>query len=129
MGGNSTDDTTASGPDELQGTWVGTFLGAEQMGEVQWTFSGSSFRFAPAPQVWIKGTFSVNEEAVPKQADLTVTESPSPDAVGEIGKFIYEQKGDSLIIAGSFWGAETRPSNFEPSANGIVLRLKRQPSD
>jgi uncharacterized protein (TIGR03067 family) len=130
MGRNSTDDTAASGLDELQGTWVGNVLGAEQMGEVSWTFSGSSFHFVlVGPQVWIKGTFIVNEEPVPKQADLTITESFPADDVGKTAKCIYGLKNDSLILACSPPGDETRPSDFEPSDDGLVFQLKRQPTN
>ncbi|MFC1766079.1 protein kinase [Planctomycetota bacterium] len=129
MNRNSTDDTTASGLDTLQGTWVGHMLGREGRGEVKWTFSGNNFHYTDTV-VWFKGTFIVNEELVPKQVDLTVTEGSAVRAVGATLKNIYELKNDSLILAGSpRLDVETRRSDFEPSGPGSVFQLKLQPSN
>ena len=108
----------------------GNVLGAERMGEVSWTFSGNSFHYM-GNAGWFKGTFRVNEELVPKQVDLTVTEGSSSRGrlVGITLKNIYELKNESLILAGSRRDVETRPSDFEPSSNGRVFQLKRQPSN
>ena len=128
MGRNSTDDTTVSGLDKLQGTWVGNELGRE--GEVKWTFSGNSFDFKGAnPQEWIKGSWILSEERVPKQADFTVKECSVAWFEGKTAKGIYELKNESLILAASAPGDETRPSNFEPSGEARVFQLKRQPSN
>ena len=131
MDHGSTDDTTVSGLTELQGTWVGHVLGKEGGGGVKWTFSGNSFGYTipDKPYAWFKGTFTVNEERVPKQADLTIKECPMARLVGKTLKHIYELKNDSLTLAGSRLGVETRPSDFEPSSNGRVFQLKRQASD
>ncbi|MFC1766702.1 ankyrin repeat domain-containing protein, partial [Planctomycetota bacterium] len=125
---NSTDDTTVSGLDELQGTWVGHVLGRERRGELKWTFSGNSFH-CTGTAGWFKGTFMVNEELVPKQVDLTVTESPPARLVGRTLKCIYELKNRILTLASPRLDVETRRSDFEPSGLGRVWELKRQLSN
>ncbi|MFC1763449.1 protein kinase [Planctomycetota bacterium] len=126
MDRNSTDDTTVSDLDRLQGTWVGNELG--QGGEVKWTLSGNRVHYVLG-QAWHKGTFVLNEESSPKQADFTIKESFMAEFVGQTAKCIYELKNTSLKLAGSHPGVETRPSDFEPSDYGFVFQLKRQPSN
>jgi len=113
---SSTDDTAASDLDRLQGTWVGTVLDPEGRGiKDKWTFSGNSFHHVSGYS-WTKGIFTLNEEALPKQADFTTKEVSMPTSshlVGRTGKKIYELKDGSLTLA---------------SGRGRVLQLKRQPS-
>jgi uncharacterized protein (TIGR03067 family) len=77
----------------------------------------------------MKGTFTLNEELVPRQVDFTVKECSVALGVGITIKSIYELKNESLILASSGPGDETRPSNFEPSGEARVFQLKLQSSN
>lgn len=127
-GCDSTEDTSISDLEKLQGTWVGKELGQE--GEVKIIFSGKSIDFKGAhPQEWYKGTAVLNQELSPKQADFTISECGLPDYVGKISKAIYRLEESTLTLAGSEPGDEKRPSSFDPSGGNRVFQLTLQPSN
>jgi len=127
-GCNSTEDTSISDLEKLQGTWVGKELG--QDGEAKLIFSGDTIDFKGAhPQEWYKGTAVINAELTPRQADFTISECAMPDFVGKIAKAIYKLEEGTLTLAGSKPGDESRPSGFDPSGGTRVFQFKLKSSN
>jgi len=113
-GCNSTEDTSVTDLNKIQGTWVGKELGRD--GGARIVFSGNTVDFKGAhPQEWYKGIAVINTDVTPKQADFTISECAMPNYVGKIAKSIYKLEESTLTIAGSEPGDESRPTSFEPS--------------
>jgi len=129
-GCGSKEETPApvSDRETLQGTWVGAEVG--QDGQAKVVFTDNTIHFTGThPQEWYKGTMVLNEETTPKQGDFTISECPLQDYVGKVAKAIYKLEGDTLTMAGSEPGDETRPAGFDGTDGTRVFQFTRQVAD
>ena len=116
-------------PDEstLHGTWSGQEVGAKAQGSPSLTFEGTNLEFHGAnPQEWYRGTFTLREDATPKQLDAVVTECPFPNYVGKTVHAIYKLEDGKLTLTGNEPGNPAVPASFDArGARQIVFTLKQ----
>src|SRR5579872_542509 len=98
--GRSAEDKDKSDSTALQGTWKGHEIGDAANNACSVIFTGKNIEYKGTDtNDWAKGTFTMKEDATPRQFDVTVTESPAPEAVGKICHVIYEIKDGTLTLA------------------------------
>ncbi len=107
----------------LQGTWSGQEIGAGP-GLATVVINGSTleFRGVTAPE-WYKATFSLRGDTTPKQALITIADSPDPQYIGKTAQVIYQLKGGTFTVAGNEPGDPSLPASLDaPTARRFVLK-------
>jgi uncharacterized protein (TIGR03067 family) len=110
----------------LQGSWKGHTI---QDPEHQCSFvvSGKNFEFHDSTDtnIWYKGTFSLREDATPRQYIAVISDCPFPQYAGKTSMAIYKIEGDTLTITGNEPGNATVPPAFDaPDSARIEVRKK-----
>ncbi|HEY3853950.1 MAG TPA: hypothetical protein VGO67_06125 [Verrucomicrobiae bacterium] len=105
-----------SNPTSLEGSWRGRDVTPGQEGPATLKFVGQTVEFHGATDDdWLKGTFTLREDATPKQWIGVVTDCPSADAIGKKCYAIYKIEDGTLTIAGTPIGNEEFPTAFDAS--------------
>jgi RNA polymerase sigma factor (sigma-70 family) len=105
----------------LEGHWKGT-NSAHPGQSCSLNISGDQIEYRGAdPNDWLRGTFVLNENANPKQLNLTILEP-----VKGFVLCLYQADGDKITIAAAEHGTLRRPSGFSPSHQVDVLELQRE---
>jgi uncharacterized protein (TIGR03067 family) len=96
----------------LEGTWTGY----EINGLPGWTaiVSGKSLEVYSPYIEWYKGTFTIMENAEPKEIDYKITQSFYSPYIGETALGIYKIEGKTLTMCFSEPSHTPRPSSFTP---------------
>ena len=98
----------------LQGKWKGKELGRDTDEACYLIVKGKSIEFRGAnPNEWYKGTFSVKDEASPKQLTFEISECGAPEYNGKTGLAIYQIENGVLKIAGNRPGNPNVPASFD----------------
>ena len=98
----------------LQGRWQGREIGKEERGLATITFAGNNVEYRGAdPREWYKGTFTLNEDAQPKQMVASITECPFPEFVGKASNVIYQIENGTLKLSGNEPGNPAIPGSFD----------------
>ena len=112
-------------PTALEGTWTGREMTPGHEGPASMLISGQNLEFhGPAgDDDWIKGTFSLREDANPKQFVGVITQCASPDYIGEKCLAIYKIENGTMTIAGNGPGDPNMPAAFDtPGVRQFVLK-------
>lgn len=110
----------------LQGKWEGEEIG-NNPGPCYLTVSGKDLEFRAAdPNEWYKGTFTLKEDANPRQVVLVVTGCSADQYVGKTALAIYRIEGGTLTISGNEPGNPEAPAAFDsPDSRRFVFKTKR----
>lgn len=104
----------------LQGHWRGTNT-AHPGQEVTISISGDQIEYRGADaNDWLRGTFVVNDQANPKELDVTIHEPVK----GTIF-CLYQSDGDKITIAAAPHGSSMRPVDFSATHHVDILQLQR----
>ena len=104
----------------LQGRWKGSNT-AHPGQECTVDISGDKIEYRGAdPNDWLRGTFVLNENANPKQIDVTILE-PARSFI----HCIYQAGREGITIAAAEHGSSVRPVGFAPGPQVDVLELQR----
>ena len=108
----------------LQGTWKGQEMGRPTEGPCWLMISGNALEFRGADtNEWYKGTFTLREDANPRQLVGAVTECPAPKYIGKTAYAIYRIEADTLTLTGNEPGNPEVPSSFDaPGFRKFVLK-------
>ena len=104
----------------MQGAWTGRELAAKPEGEgpSHFTIAGDAFEFRGTnTNEWYKGTFTLRENANPKQILITVKDTPSTKFIGKTSHGIYRFDGDKFILTANAPGDEDWPAAFGVEAS------------
>jgi uncharacterized protein (TIGR03067 family) len=76
------------------------------------------------PGDWLRGSLVLNEQAQPRQMDLSIKEAGDANLndVGTTAMVIYELRGDELTVAVS---SQERPTNFAGGQSIHVFSFRR----
>jgi uncharacterized protein (TIGR03067 family) len=109
----------------LQGTWKGQETGVR--GSASAVVSGSNLEFHGAnPREWYKATFTLHEDANPKQLIAVITECAAPQYVGKTANAIYRIEGGTLTITGNEPGNPAMPATFDaPGSRQIIFKMEK----
>ena len=104
----------------LQGHWKGT--NTAHPGETcTLNISGDRIEYrGDDPNDWLRGTFVLNEEADPKELNVTILEP-----AGSFILCIYQANGNDISIAAAEHGSRQGPVAFVPGRQVDVLELQR----
>jgi len=119
---HNTPATVVSDSSRMQGAWTGHERGADQDAAAShFIIAGNNFEFRGSDaNEWYKGTFTLKEDANPKQILITVKECSAPQYVGQASHGIYKFDGAKLIITAREPGTPDMPAAFdEPGARCI----------
>ena len=109
----------------LQGRWQGREVGKEEKGLATISFTGNNVEFRGAdPKEWYKGTFTLNEDAEPKQMVASIAECPFPEFVGKSCNVIYQIENGTLTLAGNAPGNPAVPASFDAQGARQFVFLK-----
>ena len=116
-----------AGAGALEGTWKGKELGGRTEGTCYLTITGQTMDFRGADtNEWYKGTFTLMEDAKPRQVVVKITDCPLAQYVGKTTHAIYRLDAGVLTIAGNEPGAPEAPKDFnDPEARRFVFKLKQ----
>lgn len=108
----------------LDGYWRGSLLGVS---DAEFTFVIKGDRLdhrghGPGVDNWLCGSIVLNEEAEPKEMDLSIEDASNEQNLGMKVMLIYELQGDELKLAAS---NQLRPTNFVGGDGIQVYSLKR----
>ena len=111
----------------LQGTWKGRTVRDEPQHECTFVISGKNFDFHDNTDanVWYKGTFTLKEDATPRQYIATIGDCPFPQYVGKTSMAIYKINGDTLTITANEPGNPTVPDAFD-TADTACIEVKKK---
>jgi uncharacterized protein (TIGR03067 family) len=107
--------------DSLQGKWSGHETG--NSGTCTLAISGNKLDYQGAQSGdWCKGTFTLNQDASPKQLVGVITDCESTDAVGKVINAIYKIENGTLTVCGNSPGDVDMPASFNaPGSRTFVL--------
>jgi uncharacterized protein (TIGR03067 family) len=108
----------------LEGSWKGRDVTPGQEGPASLTVSGQTLEFHGADaNDWMKGTFTLREDANPKQFVGIVTECAAPEKVGQKAYAIYKIEDGTLTISGNQLGDPNFPLAFDvPGCRQLVFK-------
>jgi uncharacterized protein (TIGR03067 family) len=107
---------TKSSADSLQGTWKGKELGGDSDGVASLKVEGNRFEFRSGDEKeWYKGTFTLREDADPRQFVALIADCPSQEFIGKTSKAIYRVHDGKLMLAARAPGNEDAPADFNDS--------------
>ena len=126
LGASAWSAAVKSDSDTLQGTWKGREIGAQPDGPCYLTVSGKNLEFHGVDtNEWYKGTFTLREDAHPKQLIAKITGCPAPEYVGQTGYAIYKIEDGTLTLSGNEPGKPEAPASFDaPGARQFVFKAK-----
>jgi uncharacterized protein (TIGR03067 family) len=120
MAGCSTSDRV-----RLQGHWTGQEVGREgSMCRLIITKSNIEFR-GDREMDWYKATFTLDEEAEPRQLNGVIEECAAPKYVGKTSRAIYKLEDTTLTLAGNEPGHEQRPTSFDAAGRARVFMFTK----
>jgi uncharacterized protein (TIGR03067 family) len=116
---------TVSAP--LQGSWTGQEIGGTEERSASLAFSGSNLEFhGQDSNDWCKGTFSVKDDATPKQLVCVITDCPDAQQIGKTVNAIYKIENGELTITGNPPGSPDMPVAFDSQgARRLVLKPEK----
>jgi uncharacterized protein (TIGR03067 family) len=98
----------------LQGVWIN----ADGSPYPNLVLEGTNFKFQDRnSNQWYQATFSVREDAAPKQLEGVVTGCFLPQYVGKTFHAIYKIDGDNLTLVASEPGSSAAPTGFDLHGN------------
>jgi len=111
----------------IQGTWKGQSKRDNPQHQVTFVVSGKHFDFSDETQTnnWYKGTFTLKEDASPRQFIATITECPFPQYVGAKSKAIYKIEKGKLTITANEPGKEVMPKDFDDAEAACIEVTKK----
>ena len=128
-GGEKAGDKQAASSDEtaIQGTWKGRSVRDNPEHQVVFVVSGKHFNFRDETETnnWYKGTFTLKEDASPRQFIATITECPFPQYVGAKSKAIYKIEKGTLTITANEPGKEVMPKDFDDAEAACIEVTKK----
>jgi uncharacterized protein (TIGR03067 family) len=111
----------------LQGAWVSLMGEPGRELEMFMLIEGNRVAMSlggPRPQ--IKGTLTLRPTVIPKQMDLTITETDNPEMVGKAALGIYKLEVDGTwTLAGNGPGVAERPETFEAAGPAKVFTFRK----
>src|SRR5262249_42343039 len=97
----------------LQGTWSGREPGVTPATPRTLIISGTQIDYRGAvSNDWGKGTFTIREDAQPRQIVATLTECGTPEYVGKTCYLIYKIENGTLSLSANEPGNPAAPSSF-----------------
>jgi uncharacterized protein (TIGR03067 family) len=127
--GEKAGDEQAAKSDEtaLQGTWKGRSVTDNPEHQVTFVISGTHFEFRDETETnnWYKGTFTLKQDAAPRQFIATITECPFSQYVGKISMAIYKIEKGTLTITAHEPGKEGVPEDFD-AENAACIEVKKK---
>ena len=122
-------DQKAAKSDEtaIQGTWKGHSKRDNPEHQVTFVVSSKHFDFRDETETnnWYKGTFTLKEDASPRQFIATITECPFPQYVGAKSKAIYKIEKGTLTITANEPGKEGVPEDFDAAEAACIEVTKK----
>ena len=111
----------------MQGTWRGRSLRDNPEHQVLFVIAGKHFDFHDETETnnWYKGTFTLKEDAAPRQFIAKITECPFPQYVGKTSLAIYKIEEGTLTITANEPGKESLPEDFD-SAEAACIEVKKK---
>ena len=111
----------------LQGKWTGEEAGAPAKGINTLALTGSNLEFHGVnTNEWYKGTYTLHEDANPKQMIVVVTDCPAPQYVGKTANAIYQIVDGALTITANEPGNPAFPAAFNaPNMPAIVFKMEK----
>ena len=111
----------------IQGTWKGRSKRDTPEHQVTFVVSGKHFDFSDQTETnnWYKGTFTLKEDASPRQFIATITECPFPQYVGKTSKAIYKIEKGTLTITANEPGKEGVPDDFDAAESACIEVTKK----
>jgi uncharacterized protein (TIGR03067 family) len=108
----------------LQGTWMGQEINGRAEGVCRLIISGDDLEFRSADSnEWYKGTFTLREDARPKQLVGVIKDCPAPQYIDKTVCAIYKLEAGTLTLTGDEPGNPNVPSGFDaPGARKFVLK-------
>jgi len=112
----------------LQGTWSGQEVGVKKtQGSPSLIVEGTRLEFHDAnPGVWYKGTFSLREDATPKQFEMVVTDCPFTNYVGKTAHGVYKIEGGKFTFAANEPGNPAVPATFDAQGTREFVFTRKQ---
>src|SRR4051812_39953499 len=109
----------------MQGTWKGRSVRDNPEHQITFVISGKSFDFHDETETnnWYKGTFTLKEDASPRQFIAKITDCPFPQYVGKTSMSIYKIENATLTITANEPGKQEIPGDFD-SAESACIELK-----
>jgi uncharacterized protein (TIGR03067 family) len=113
-----------SGVHSLQGTWSGREPGVTPEAPRQLVISGKHIEYHGAiTNDWGKGTFTLRDDAQPKQFIITLTDCGFPQYIGKTCYMIYQIQNGTLTVAANEPGNPETPTTFDaPHARRMVFK-------
>ena len=105
---------------ELEGIWKDPHQG--------WSFEfkGNNIKItAPSPQMSMEGTFTSDPSADPKEINIKISKSGSPQYQGRTALGIYKIEDILLTLALSEPGSNDRPQAFSTAGGAMVFRVSK----
>jgi uncharacterized protein (TIGR03067 family) len=110
----------------LQGAWSGQEVRGNTPGWSSLLVEGTKMEFHGAnTQEWYKATFSIREDAAPKQIEAVITECPYPQYLGKTVHGIYRIENGKFTFAANEPGSPGVPASFDAQgARKFILTQK-----
>lgn len=108
----------------LDGRWTGCDV-QQPEAKCTVTINGDQLEYrGTQPADWLRGSLVLNEQAQPRQMDLTIKEAGAINRndVGTTALLIYERRGDELTVAVS---NQVRPTDFAGGPGIHVFAFRR----
>jgi uncharacterized protein (TIGR03067 family) len=121
------DKATRSDETAIQGSWKGRSKSDNPEHQVVFVVSGKHFDFRDETETnnWYKGTFTLKEDASPRQFIATITECPFPQYLGKTSKAIYKIEKGTLTITANEPGKEAVPEDFDATEAACIEVTKK----
>jgi uncharacterized protein (TIGR03067 family) len=113
-----------SAPTAFEGSWHGHDVTPGHESPASITFSGQTLEFHGGDaDDWAKGTFTLHEDATPKQFVGVVTDCAAPENIGKKACAIYKIENGTLTLTGSPLGSSDFPPAFDaPECRQLVFK-------
>jgi uncharacterized protein (TIGR03067 family) len=120
----STPSEKAGKSDEaaMQGAWKGHSVRDDPQHKVTFVISGKNFDFHDVTDTnnWYKGTFTLKEDATPRQFIAKITDCPFPQYVGKTSMAIYKIENGTLTITANEPGKDEIPADFDSQESACI---------
>ncbi len=123
--GCTTNQSTASALQRLQGTWEGAVAGQESDGKITITITGNSFHFHRDTNFWFETTITLPAGTDPQQLHATIKRCSPPDSpIGKVVVAIFKIEDGTLTLAARGDGDEETPKSFEATEDKGLTRYE-----